>query len=42
MVRLAERDDLADFEVFHMRGQTLTGDELAAAPSRVRGTQAYR
>jgi nucleoside-diphosphate-sugar epimerase len=37
MVRLAERDDLADFEVFHMRGQTLTGDELVAALEAVAG-----
>ncbi|HEX3367687.1 NAD-dependent epimerase/dehydratase family protein [Phenylobacterium sp.] len=32
MVRLAEDEaNLGDFEVFHMRGQTLTGDELVAA-----------
>lgn len=37
MVRLAERDDLAAFEVFHMRGHTVTGDELIAALSRVAG-----
>ncbi len=37
MVRLAERDDLSDFEAFHMRGQTLTGDELVAALARVVG-----
>ena len=37
MVRLAERDDLAAFEVFHMRGHTVTGDELVAALSRVAG-----
>ncbi len=30
MVRLATRDDLADFETFHMRGQTLTGHEMVA------------
>ena len=35
MVRLAERDDLGAFEVFHMRGHTVTGDELVAALSRV-------
>jgi nucleoside-diphosphate-sugar epimerase len=37
MVRLAERDDLADFETFHMRGQTLTGDERVAALGAVAG-----
>jgi nucleoside-diphosphate-sugar epimerase len=37
MVTLAERDDLGAFEVFHMRGQTVTGDELVAALSRVAG-----
>jgi nucleoside-diphosphate-sugar epimerase len=37
MVRLAERDDLSAFEVFHMRGHTVTGDELVAALSRVAG-----
>lgn len=37
MVSLAMRDDLADFETFHMRGQTLTGDELAAALSQAAG-----
>jgi nucleoside-diphosphate-sugar epimerase len=37
MVRLAGRDDLAAFETFHMRGQTVTGDELVAALSRVAG-----
>ncbi|WP_372781017.1 NAD(P)H-binding protein [Phenylobacterium sp.] len=37
MVRLAEREDLAGFEVFHMRGQTLTGDELVAALEAVAG-----
>lgn len=37
MVTLAMRDDLADFETFHMRGQTLTGDELAAAMSQAAG-----
>lgn len=32
MVRLADDEaNLADFEVFHMRGQTVTGDELVAA-----------
>jgi nucleoside-diphosphate-sugar epimerase len=31
MVRLAERDDLADFETFHMQGQTLTGGALVQA-----------
>jgi nucleoside-diphosphate-sugar epimerase len=37
MVRLAELPDLADFETFHMRGQTLTGDELVAALEAVAG-----
>ncbi|THD52832.1 NAD-dependent epimerase/dehydratase family protein [Phenylobacterium sp.] len=37
MVRLAERDDLSTFEVFHMCGHTVTGDELVAALSRVAG-----
>ncbi len=37
MVTLAERDDLGAFEVFHMRGHTVTGDELVAAMSRVAG-----
>ena len=37
MVRLAARDDLAGFETFHMRGQTLTGHELAAAMSEAAG-----
>ena len=37
MVRLAERDDLGAFEVFHMAGHTVTGDELVAAMSRVAG-----
>jgi nucleoside-diphosphate-sugar epimerase len=37
MVRLAERDGLGGFEVFHMRGHTVTGDELVAAFSRVAG-----
>jgi nucleoside-diphosphate-sugar epimerase len=37
MVRLAERGDLADFEVFHMRGQTLTGDALVQALETVVG-----
>jgi nucleoside-diphosphate-sugar epimerase len=32
MVRLAQDEaGLADFAVFHMRGQTLTGDELVSA-----------
>ncbi|MGZ3376454.1 MAG: NmrA family NAD(P)-binding protein [Phenylobacterium sp.] len=37
MVTLAERDDLAAFEVFHMAGHTVSGDELVAAMSRVAG-----
>jgi nucleoside-diphosphate-sugar epimerase len=37
MVRLAVRDDLADFEAFHMRGQTLTGHEMVAALSEAAG-----
>ncbi|HLZ84814.1 MAG TPA: hypothetical protein VKQ54_14720, partial [Caulobacteraceae bacterium] len=38
MVRLAEDGaGLADFEVFHMRGQALTGDELVAALETVAG-----
>jgi nucleoside-diphosphate-sugar epimerase len=38
MVRLAEDEaNLAGFEVFHMRGQTLTGDELVAALETVAG-----
>jgi nucleoside-diphosphate-sugar epimerase len=37
MVRLAEREDLAAFEVFHMRGHIVTGDELVAALERVAG-----
>ena len=37
MVRLALRDDLADFESFHMRGQTLTGHEMVAALSEAAG-----
>ncbi|HLZ76328.1 NAD-dependent epimerase/dehydratase family protein [Phenylobacterium sp.] len=37
MVTLAERDDLAAFEVFHMAGHTVTGDELVAAMARVAG-----
>jgi nucleoside-diphosphate-sugar epimerase len=37
MVRLAERDDLGPFEVFHMTGHTVTGEELVAALSRVAG-----
>jgi len=37
MVRLAERDDLADFEVFHMRGHALSGRQLVAALERVAG-----
>ena len=37
MVTLAMRGDLADFEMFHMRGQTLTGEELAAALSQAAG-----
>ena len=37
MVKLAMRGDLADFEMFHMRGQTLTGEELAAALSQAAG-----
>lgn len=31
MVRLAMLPDLGDFETFHMRGQTLTGDAMVAA-----------
>lgn len=38
MVRLIEREaELAAFEVFHMRGHTLTGAELAAALGRLAG-----
>jgi nucleoside-diphosphate-sugar epimerase len=37
MVTLAERADLADFEVFHMRGHTVTGDELVAALAQAAG-----
>ena len=38
MVRLADDEaNLADFEVFHMRGQTLTGQELIAALEAVAG-----
>jgi nucleoside-diphosphate-sugar epimerase len=38
MVRLATNSEgLADFETFHMRGQTLTGDELVAALSEAAG-----
>jgi nucleoside-diphosphate-sugar epimerase len=37
MVRLAELPDLVEFETFHMRGQTLTGDELVAALEAVAG-----
>ncbi len=37
MVTLAERDDLGAFEVFHMRGHTVTGEALVAALSRVAG-----
>jgi len=37
MVRLAELPDLADFETFHMRGQTLSGGELVAALEAVVG-----
>lgn len=37
MVRLAGRDDLAGFEVFHMRGYAVTGHEFVAALSRVAG-----
>jgi nucleoside-diphosphate-sugar epimerase len=37
MVTLAERDELGDFEVFHMRGHTVTGHELITAMSRVAG-----
>jgi nucleoside-diphosphate-sugar epimerase len=37
MMRLAALHDLADFETFHMRGQTLTGDELVAALEAVAG-----
>jgi nucleoside-diphosphate-sugar epimerase len=37
MVRLAEWEDLGAFEVFHMAGHTVTGDELVAALSRVAG-----
>lgn len=37
MVQLAERDDLPVFEVFHMRGHAMTGDELVAALGRIAG-----
>jgi nucleoside-diphosphate-sugar epimerase len=38
MARLVEDDaGLADFEVFHMRGQTLTGEELVEALARAAG-----
>jgi nucleoside-diphosphate-sugar epimerase len=37
MVRLAELPDLADFETFHMGGQTLSGNELVAALEAVVG-----
>ena len=37
MVRLAERDHLADFEVFHMQGQTLTGGALVQALETIAG-----
>jgi nucleoside-diphosphate-sugar epimerase len=37
MVRLAERDDLAQVEVFHHRGHVLTGAELIAALQAVAG-----
>jgi nucleoside-diphosphate-sugar epimerase len=38
MVRLAEDEaKLGAFEAFHMRGQTLTGDEMVAALERVVG-----
>jgi nucleoside-diphosphate-sugar epimerase len=37
MVRLAMLPDLGDFEVFHMQGQTLTGDALAAALAKAAG-----
>jgi len=38
MVRLATNSDgLADFETFHMQGQTLTGDALAEALSEAAG-----
>jgi hypothetical protein len=38
MVRLATNSDgLADFETFHMRGQTLTGDALVEALSEAAG-----
>jgi len=37
MVRLAELPDLGDFEVFHMRGHTQTGQALVDALARVAG-----
>jgi nucleoside-diphosphate-sugar epimerase len=38
MVRLATNSEgLADFETFHMRGQTVTGDEMAKALSEAAG-----
>ena len=38
MVRLATKSDgLADFETFHMRGQTVTGDKMAEALSEAAG-----
>lgn len=35
--RLARLDDLADFEVFHLRGHEVTGAQMAEALSRVTG-----
>jgi nucleoside-diphosphate-sugar epimerase len=37
VARLLEGGDLADFEVFHMRGQTLTGADLVAALEQAAG-----
>jgi|SRR5579859_94043 len=37
MLALASRSDLSSFEVFHMAGHTLNGEELAAALGRVVG-----
>jgi nucleoside-diphosphate-sugar epimerase len=37
MVTLAERDELATFEAFHMAGHTVTGEDLVAAMSQVAG-----
>ncbi len=37
MAHLAERNSLGDFEIFHMRGQTLSGEAMVAALARVVG-----